>query len=148
MRDRVEALVRSFETLTPQSVAELGRLYAEDCRFKDPFNDIRGRDELQAVFRHMFEQLEAPRFIVRHRVVDAPRVLLTWHFQFRFRRWRRGDTQTIHGASLLVFDAAGLVASHRDYWDAAEELYEKVPVLGGLLRWLKRQGRPRAPLKK
>jgi hypothetical protein len=26
---------------------------------------------------------------------------------------------------------------HRDYWDAAEELYEKLPVLGGLMRWLK-----------
>jgi hypothetical protein len=25
-----------------------------------------------------------------------------------------------------------------DYWDAAEELYEKLPVLGGLMRWLKR----------
>jgi steroid delta-isomerase len=26
---------------------------------------------------------------------------------------------------------------HRDYWDAAEELYEKIPVLGSILRWLK-----------
>lgn len=28
---------------------------------------------------------------------------------------------------------------HRDYWDAAEELYEKLPVLGDLMRWLRRQ---------
>jgi hypothetical protein len=28
---------------------------------------------------------------------------------------------------------------HRDYWDVAEELYEKVPVLGGLLRTIKRR---------
>ena len=26
---------------------------------------------------------------------------------------------------------------HRDYWDAAEELYEKLPLLGALMRWLK-----------
>ena len=145
--DRVDTRVRCFEALTPQSVAELARLYAEDCRFRDPFNDIRGRDQLQAVFLHMFAQLEAPRFIVRDRVVDAPRVLLTWDFEFRFRRWRRGEMQSIHGASLLVFDAAGLVASHRDYWDAAEELYEKRPAVGGLLRWLKRRARPPAPPK-
>jgi len=31
------------------------------------------------------------------------------------------------------------VAVHRDYWDAAEELYEKLPVLGSLMRWLKRR---------
>jgi steroid delta-isomerase len=27
---------------------------------------------------------------------------------------------------------------HRDYWDAAEELYEKLPA-GRLMRWLKRR---------
>jgi steroid delta-isomerase len=30
---------------------------------------------------------------------------------------------------------------HRDYWDAAEELYEKLPVLGALMRWLKQARR-------
>ena len=28
---------------------------------------------------------------------------------------------------------------HRDYWDAAEELYEKLPVLGALMRLLRRK---------
>jgi steroid delta-isomerase len=145
MRDRVDALVRFFETLTPQSVAGLPQFYAEDCRFKDPFNDVRGRCELEAIFRHMFDQLDAPRFIVHDRVIDPPRALLTWDFEFRFRRWRPREAQRIHGASLLTFDAAGLVTTHRDYWDAAEELYEKLPLVGALLRLLKRQGRPQAP---
>jgi hypothetical protein len=38
-----------------------------------------------------------------------------------------------------MFDAQGLITLHRDYWDAAEELYEKLPVLGGLMRWLKKR---------
>jgi steroid delta-isomerase len=145
MNDRVDAVVNFFETLTPKTVAELPRFYAADCRFKDPFNDVHGLDALGAIFRHMFDQLEAPRFIVRERVVDQSRVLLTWDFEFRFRRWQPRVTQRIHGASLLTFDAAGLVAAHRDYWDAAEELYEKLPGIGALLRLLKRQGRPAAP---
>jgi hypothetical protein len=31
------------------------------------------------------------------------------------------------------------VSEHRDYWDAAEELYEQIPVLGAVMRWLKRR---------
>jgi steroid delta-isomerase len=147
MSDRVDALVHFFETLTPQSVSGLQRFYAGDCRFKDPFNDVRGLPALEAIFHHMFDRLEAPRFIVRERVVAMPRVLLTWDFEFRFRSWQPQATQRIHGASLLTFDEAGLVAAHRDYWDAAEELYEKLPGIGALLRLLKRQGRPAAPLK-
>lgn len=147
MSDRVDALVRFFETLTPQSVAGLRHFYAEDCRFKDPFNDVRGQHALEAIFRHMFDQLDAPRFIVLERVLEGPRLLLTWDFEFRFRRWQPRITQHIHGASLLTLDDAGRVAIHRDYWDAAEELYEKLPGIGALLRLLKRQGRPAAPLK-
>ena len=144
--ERVDALVRYFETLTPQSVAELPRYYAADCRFRDPFNDVHGLPALAAIFHHMFERLDAPRFIVRERVVEAPRLLLTWDFEFRFRGWRPQLMQHIHGSSLITFDGAGLVAVHRDYWDAAEELYEKLPLLGTLLRLLKQQGRPKAPL--
>jgi hypothetical protein len=36
-------------------------------------------------------------------------------------------------------DAQGLIVLHRDYWDAAEELYEKLPVVGALMRWLRRR---------
>jgi hypothetical protein len=38
-----------------------------------------------------------------------------------------------------VFAADGRIARHRDYWDVAEELYEKVPLLGGLMRLVKRR---------
>lgn len=46
---------------------------------------------------------------------------------------------TIVGATHLAFDAAGKVAYHRDYWDAAEELYARLPVLKWLMRALARQ---------
>jgi hypothetical protein len=45
----------------------------------------------------------------------------------------------ILGASHIVFNAQGLVSLHRDYWDAAEELYEKLPIVGSVMRWLKRR---------
>jgi hypothetical protein len=38
-----------------------------------------------------------------------------------------------------VFSEEGLVSMHRDYWDAAQELYEKLPLVGGLMRWLKQR---------
>ena len=64
---------------------------------------------------------------------------MTWEFRFQFRNYQIGTEQVILGASHLVFDALGLVVLHRDYWDAAEELYEKLPLVGGLMRWLKRR---------
>jgi hypothetical protein len=57
--------------------------------------------------------------------------------RFRFKRFDTVTIQTVRGATHLLLDGQGQVTLHRDYWDAAEELYEKLPVVGGLMRWLK-----------
>lgn len=137
--EAVTRVVALFETLTPASVATLPAFYAAGARFKDPFNDVTGLDAITHIFAHMFESLEAPRFVVRERIVQGQQCFLAWEFRFRFRLFRQGEEQVILGSSHLVFDTTGLVTLHRDYWDAAEELYEKLPVVGGVMRWLKKR---------
>lgn len=135
---RVARIVALFESLTEADTQRLGEFYAADARFKDPFNEVRGVAAVQRIFAHMFVALNTPRFVVRDIVVQGDQCFLTWDFLFRFRRFSNAG-QTVRGASHLVFDARGLVSLHRDYWDAAEELYEKLPAVGALMRWLKRR---------
>lgn len=138
----VTQLVQLYEQLSPEALPQLGACYAPDARFKDPFNHVRGVAAITQVFTHMFATLERPRFVVLERLVQGDRACLTWEFHFRLRRWRPQVDQCIRGATMLHFDADGRVASHRDYWDAAEELYEKLPGVGTLMRWLKRAAGP------
>lgn len=135
---RVARVIAAFEALSPDSLDALCALYADDARFKDPFNDVRGHAALRAIFAHMFKALEAPRFQIRDVLVQGDQCFLTWDFRFHLQRLAR-DEQCIHGGTHLQFAADGRIAVHRDYWDAAEELYEKLPVLGALMRWLKRR---------
>ena len=134
-----QRLVDFFERLAPQDLPRLNTLYAPDARFKDPFNEVRGIAEIERIFAHMFDALHEPHFIVTHRIVQGPQCFLVWEFRFRFKRFDSSTLQTVRGGSHLVFNAQGLVELHRDYWDAAEELYEKLPLVGGLIRWLKRR---------
>ena len=138
-RAAVDRLCAYFETISPQSVGRIGEFYAADARFKDPFNEVRGLPEVQRIFSHMFVALERPRFVVTDSIVGENQCFLTWNFEFHLKRFDRVTLQTIRGVSHLKFTADGLIDFHRDYWDAAEELYEKLPVLGGLMRWLKRR---------
>ena len=135
----VTALVAFFENLSPSSLAGIQRYYAPNARFKDPFNDVQGVGAVAQIFLHMFDTLESPRFVVVERVVQGAQCFLTWEFHFRFKAMRKGQDQCILGASHLLLGPDGLVTLHRDYWDAAEELYEKLPLVGSLMRWLKRQ---------
>ncbi len=137
--DQVARVVRFYETITPEHLGRIGEIYAENALFKDPFNEVRGIAPITRIFTHMFEQVDSPRFVVRETVAQGDAALLTWEFEFAFRRPLPAGRRRIRGCSHLKFDATGRVAYHRDYWDAAEELYEQFPVLGGLMRWLRRR---------
>ncbi len=135
---RVVRIIEAFEGLTPADLARFGDFYAPDAAFKDPFNEVRGVPAIRQVFEHMYVVLEAPRFVIHDVVAQGDQCVLTWDFIFRFRRFSR-EWQTVRGASHLKLDANGLITLHRDYWDVAEELYEKLPGVGSLMRWLKRR---------
>jgi hypothetical protein len=138
-RDITARIAKLFEQLTPDSVPQLLQLYAPDARFKDPFNDVRGLPEIERIFRHMYVALDQPHFVVTHQLVDGEQAFLVWEFRFRFKRFDTQTWQTVRGSTHLQLNAEGLITLHRDYWDAAEELYEKLPVLGGMMRWLKKR---------
>jgi ketosteroid isomerase-like protein len=135
-----QALIDWFEHLSPQTIDRIPQLYAADAEFKDPFNEVRGTDAIAHIFRHMFTQVDEPRFVIGSRFSGDDGVMLLWDFHFR-TRGRRPQAICVRGTSHLRFDAAGKVVLHRDYWDAAEELYAKLPVLGALMRGLQRMGR-------
>lgn len=135
---RVQRIIEAFEALQPGDVERLDTLYTPDAVFKDPFNQVQGHAAIRAVFTHMFVALREPRFVVREAIVQGGQCFLVWDFLFHFRRFSP-DLQTMHGGSHLRFAADGRIELHRDYWDAAEELYEKLPGVGTLMRWLKRQ---------
>ncbi len=134
----VKRAVELFETLSPQSLRQLVEIYATDARFKDPFNEVEGTVAITKIFEHMFVSVHEPRFIVTGQVVQGMQCFLTWDFRFAFMRSKTQE-QVIRGASHLMFSPAGQITLHRDYWDAAEELYEKLPIIGGVMRWLKKQ---------
>ncbi|PIT83522.1 nuclear transport factor 2 family protein [Limnohabitans sp. 15K] len=138
-RQTTQNLAAFFETLTPQSVAQLPTLYDVQATFKDPFNEVQGLPEIDRIFRHMYVALDQPHFVITAQLVDGAQAFLTWEFRFRFKRFDTTTMQTVRGGSHVVFNEQGLVTMHRDYWDAAEELYEKLPVVGGAMRWLKKR---------
>ena len=138
-RASVDSMVAFFETLSLDSLSRLGDFYTPHVWFKDPFNEVRGLAEVRAIFEHMYVALDQPRFVVTDRIVDGQQCFLTWNFEFHFKRFDTAILQTVRGSSHLKFTADGRVDYHRDYWDAAEELYEKLPWVSPVMRWLKKR---------
>ncbi len=133
----LDKLIHFFESISQENTVDLKQIYTDDVFFKDPFNEVNGIQHVITIFDHMFHQLDQPRFVVTTHVSQGDQAFLTWDFLFKMKRFNRNE-QCIRGASHIRFAADGRVSYHRDYWDVAEELYEKLPLIGSVMRGLKK----------
>lgn len=129
-------LTQFFETLhaqTPKS--DYLTIYAQNIHFKDPFHEIEGVDALYNIFAQMYMRLDNPRFILKEYIEHERVAYIKWEFIFTFKGEKR--EQSFEGVSRLEIDNEGRISRHIDYWDASENIYEKVPILGWVLRAIK-----------
>lgn len=132
------SLCDGFERLSPQTLGEIDQHYAAHARFKDPFHEVSGATAIYAILDHTFRKLPGARFRVTGQFPGTQAsAMILWEMDFNMPMTQ--VRTTIKGATHLEFDAQGLVTLHRDYWDAAEELYARLPVLKWLMRALARQ---------
>ncbi len=127
-------LLSWYEQLSIESLGQIKQLYHPMCYFKDPFNEFFERTSLEKLFKRMLTQVQHPRFVIIETISEGQSTFILWQFHFTLRQ----RPLQIHGSSHVKFDEAGLVIFHRDYWDAAEELYEKLPIIGFILKQLKK----------
>ncbi len=131
--DPLERYVAFFEGMTESDIARVPEVYAPDARFKDPFSDFRGHDRLQRLFTAMLRDVRGYGLVVEAQCLDGRTGWLKWTMSGHVRalgkqRW------TVTGTSIVQFDEQGRVTEHVDYWDAAGQMYERLPVIGWILR--------------
>ena len=132
-------LVDYWQTLTPETVDAIATIYTEDAYFRDPFNEVTGIEKIRHLFADMFVRLDAPTFTITETIEQPHGALLIWDFTFRIKTLKPEMNRRIHGTSHIRFAPDGRVQYHRDYWDAAGELYEQLPLVGTLMRFLKKR---------
>ena len=124
-----------YEKLPTADLGQLERLVTPDVRFKDPFNDLHGIENLRAILTKTLEDVGEPSFTVDGiwRSEEEATVILRWRFSGKvpvLKSWQ------VVGLTHLGFAPDGRICSHVDYWDAAEGFYARLPVIGSILRWI------------
>ena len=126
-----------LETMTPESLDRFEEVFAPDAHFRDPFNDARGLPAVRQVFEKMFQDLDGHGFQVLGHAIAGERVYMNWRFRIvpkgRKREW------WIDGMSAVDFRDDGKVVAHIDHYDAAGQIYERFPLIGPVLRALRRR---------
>lgn len=133
----VSDYITFFENLTPESLNRFEEVFSGDARFRDPFNDARGVAAVRRVFEKMFDDVDEHKFKVQSYAVNGNSAYLVWVFEIT----PKGKTKVwlIEGMSRIDFRDDGKATAHIDYYDAAGQIYEKIPLIGGVLRLMRRK---------
>ena len=135
MMTPIEIYAEFLEGLTADSVSKLSDHVTSDVHFVDPLNNVVGVDHMTRVFSDMFTEVGPVRFTVTEACGNTSSGMLAWQFQAELR----GRAWTFEGTTVLRFASDGRVCEHIDHWDAAGQLYERLPIIGWLLGVLRRR---------
>lgn len=123
-----------LEALSPTALDRLDTIYTAEAHFRDPFSDVHGLKNLRIVFTKMYADVPDSKFKVVDTVVSGEGGYLKWIYTGTFR----GRVLVVTGLSeVAVHD--GRISSHIDYYDAASNFYERIPVLRWIVRLIKKR---------
>jgi hypothetical protein len=118
--------------------AQTKEIYAADVYFRDPFKEIRGEPEFEAYLLRGSTSVKEFSMTWKDVAEHDGDYYFRWVMTLRLKRDGKNDPPTLNnGISHVRFGSDGKVIFHEDYFDAATFLYEKVPVLGGGIRYIK-----------
>jgi len=116
---------------------ETENVYAPDAFLNDTLKTIHGAPAIRDYFIKTAQGLDG--MIVRFD--DVARSGGTYYFRWtmdtRMKYLARGKTVRTIGVTLVRFDPQGRVLVHQDYWDSSQGVWEHVPVMGSVIRWIR-----------
>ncbi|OLO04141.1 nuclear transport factor 2 family protein [Salinicola socius] len=127
-----------FQPLTADGLPALAECYSDDVDFTDPLHHHVGRDDLMAYYAKLMEGVQHCHFDFHTRQSVDDTSFLTWTMQLAHPRLRNGRNVTVAGCSHLQWRGQR-VCRHRDYFDVGAMLYEHLPVMGWMVRGVKKR---------
>lgn len=126
-----------FNEANKDNMAEVcAKYYHPDIEFVDPVHKIKGLDNMTAYYQHLYANINSITFKVSKEVQNENDIFAAWSMTMSHPSVNGGDEFTIEGASHVLLED-GKIIYHRDYFDLGSMIYERVPVLGALIRYIK-----------
>jgi limonene-1,2-epoxide hydrolase len=139
------SIIHRFQTLYQQlsdfSAESMAQVYAEEIVFIDPITQHHGLDKVITYYESLLSGLHSCRFTITNLMAcqensDDIDYVLTWQMEV-IRRPHDKAIELTGITQLKVLNDR--IIYHRDYYDVGQMVYEHIPLLGGLIRLIKRK---------
>lgn len=134
----IDRFVDYYAGLDRQTVMALAGLYDVHAVLVDPFGEHNGLLAIKRYFTHLLANVNTCRFAIDPPLRGAGQFAVTWNMHWSHPRIAGGEMRSLPGCSMVEFQGEKIIRQ-RDYYDAGEMLYEHLPLLGWVVRGVKRK---------
>ena len=135
---RVQPLIKLYNQFKHIPLAEqLNETYAENFFFNDTLVTLHNRRELQKYFEHTQKNIDFMSFKILDVQETGYDVFIRWTMHTKFTVMGQSSNVQSIGMSHLRFNNEGKIILHQDYWDSMQGFYQHIPIIGGVLQWIK-----------
>ncbi|TEW55259.1 nuclear transport factor 2 family protein [Psychromonas sp. RZ22] len=128
--------VSIYQQLSTDNLHLLNVIYHQDVVFADPMHEVKGLIALHCYFEGLYQNLTSCDFVIEHVIEQGNSAAIYWQMTYQHPKLNKGKVVTVYGNSRLL-EQDDKVIYHRDFLDLGSMLYEQIPLLGQLIKWVK-----------
>jgi len=135
---KIKSFLFLYNNLDKGSVASItDQTYAESLYFNDTLVTLHTRPELIEYLENTQKRLQAINISALNVLEKDQDVFVHWKMQTGFTLMgKRHDVESL-GISHLRFNPQGKIILHQDYWDSTSGFFQHIPLIGGIIKWIK-----------
>lgn len=133
-----QLLLNSFKAFYQNSgdlhLEQIDALYTQDIEFRDPLHTILGILALKSYMKNLYANSRDIRFEYTDELSGENWATITWLMHFRHPSLAGGNLISVRGITQVRF--TDRIFYHEDFYDLGAMIYQHVPVLGRIIRFI------------
>jgi limonene-1,2-epoxide hydrolase len=134
----IEHFSRFYTDLASMQVSELSKIYSQNVIFIDPIAEHTGLASVELYFSKLLKNAKFCEFEIHDKKpFEGSGYAVSWTMKFTSTRINKGRPVQVNGLTILEIED-DMIVFHRDYYDLGQMVYEHVPLLGRIIKKIKR----------
>ncbi|WP_102531381.1 nuclear transport factor 2 family protein [Shewanella sp. 10N.286.52.B9] len=131
----IDDFIGMYQQLNKDSLHLLNQVYSDEIIFQDPLHKVEGIENLSLYFANLYANVDHIEFDIKEVSCSHQQAAVFWAMHYRHSKLNNGQLITVEGMSQLKF--SDKITAHRDYFDLGSMLYEQLPLVGRLIKFIK-----------
>jgi hypothetical protein len=128
-----------FQMLNKDTMGLVDQFYAEDIHFIDPIVEFDNRVDLKNYYDNLYKDTSSVTFEVPTVINEGNEQTIIWVMTLKTKKLNKGKPIIVPGSSHIRYNEEGKAIYHRDYFDMGEMVYSHVPIVRGMVKFVKKR---------